>query len=246
MCQPFFPKNGLIINFARQLWRTSFVAGEQARHFETDQKQVSSPRTLLIIDIDRKLLFDIDRKLLFAGPVVQGAPRVRMNFIVTRENAQHVYDAAVWLRDAGVDNVRFSPVWRDDFERYHAPVQDSALDQLANCVNLETEKFRVYSSYRIDKNAQTCLGSRCQFQQVVSVIGADQNVYACNDQSYTATGRIGSIRGQKFSTLWFSAETKAWFEAFDPRERCSSIQCAAAAKNRIYAELVNAGGDNFV
>ena len=37
--------------------------------------------------------------------------------------------------------------------------------------------------------------------QVVSVIGADCNVYNCHNKAYDKTGRVGSIKNQKFSDL---------------------------------------------
>ena len=169
-----------------------------------------------------------------------------VNFIVTKENYAHLLEVTQWLKDVGVDNVRFSPVWVDDFEGYHEPIRDTVADLLEQCKRLETDDFKVYSSYRIDPNAKVRACSKCYFQQVVPVVGADECVYGCHNVAYTDSGRIGSIAGRKFSDLWFSPETKAWFDAFDAKQRCGGIQCAAEAKNVLYNELINARGDNFV
>lgn len=171
---------------------------------------------------------------------------LEINFIVTRENHAHVYDAAVWLKTCGVDNIRFSPVWMDNFSEYHESIKNEVLDQLQLAKSIESDVFKVYSSYKIDPNAKTRSCSKCWFQQITPVIGADQKVYACKDTSYTSNGCIGSIHDRAFSDLWFAPETKAWFDNFDAKKRCNGIQCAAESKNVFYNELLAAKDDNFV
>jgi len=169
-----------------------------------------------------------------------------INFIVTHENHERLLDVATWLRGVGVDNVRFSPVWMDNFHEYHEPIRKYVEEQLAWATRLQTDKFKVYSSYRIDPNAKLRGYDKCWFQQVVPVIGADECVYACHNTAYSDKGRVGSIKGRKFSDLWFSDEAKAWFDKFNAREQCNGIQCAAESKNVLYNEIVNSGTDNFV
>ena len=110
---------------------------------------------------------------------------------------------------------------------------------------METERFKVYSSYRLGRY-HMFRTERCWFQQITPVIGADQCVYGCKDVSYTANGLIGSIADRTFADLWYSEETAAWFKAFNPQKRCAAIQCAAFMKNKIYDELVGVHGDAFV
>jgi len=175
-----------------------------------------------------------------------GGAELTVNFIITRENHWAIPFAANWLRDVGAANIRFSPVWMDDMEAYHRPIERPVLDALDSAKRFERADFKVYSSYRLDPNATKRACSKCWFQQIVPVIGADQCVYACHNTAYSDKARIGSVRDCTFSDLWFSEETQEWFDAFDAKTRCNGIQCAAEAKNVLYNELVDCHGDNFV
>lgn len=173
----------------------------------------------------------------------KGDCSLEVNFIVTRENYDRVGDAAIWLKDVGVENVRYSPVWYDNFHEYHAPIADHVIRTLQTVKALETDKFKIFSSYRIDPKVKERPYEKCWFQQVTPVIGADECVYACHNTAYSPQGRVGSFNGRKFSEMWFSQETKAWFDGFNAQKRCNGIQCAADAKNLFYNRLVAVDGD---
>jgi MoaA/NifB/PqqE/SkfB family radical SAM enzyme len=169
-----------------------------------------------------------------------------VNFIVTKENHEHIFEVASWLGDIGVDNVRFSPVWVDDFIEYHGKIKNVVLEQLEKSKGLQGPGFTISSSYDVDNIVDVRPYSKCYFQQVVPVIGADQFVYSCHNQAYSSRGKIGSIEDQSFGRLWSSRETKKWFDEFDARTMCSGIQCAADRKNLVYGEMLDARGDSFV
>lgn len=171
-----------------------------------------------------------------------------VNYIVTHENHEGLAAFCQTLKDIGVENVRISPVWRPDFQEYHAPIAAEVRAEIAAAQSaLADDRFSVYSSYHLGASAHGTMRPthRCYFAQMVPVIGADQNCYMCHNVAYSEHGLIGSIKDRRFKDLWYSDETKALFQSFDPRERCLH-QCASDAKNIFIEELLGASQDAFV
>lgn len=169
-----------------------------------------------------------------------------INYIVHRENCSNLVEVARRLKECGVENVRFSPMWiSPGFKEYHAPIRAAVEQQLAA---IETDSgFTVNTTYALDDPAHNVDRgiTRCFFMQVVPVIGADLCVYACHNQAYDGAGRIGSIANRKFSDLWFSDEARQVFEKLNPNEHCRK-QCANHAKVHLMHELATMSVDNFV
>ena len=171
-----------------------------------------------------------------------------VNFIVTRENYSSLLEAAELLKFAGVENVRFSPVYCEGFREYHDPIAGDVLQSLKLIGRrLCDDTFTVNSFY--DINSASKVPSRpfhrCLYMQTVPVVGADLNVYACHNTAYSAHGLIGSIRDRSFKELWFSEEAKRVFEEFDPSRVCNH-ECANHAKVELFNQLADASSDNFV
>ena len=170
-----------------------------------------------------------------------------VNYILTRENYRGVSVFARMLKDCGVDNVRFSPVWRPDFAEYHAPVADEVRQEILEAQELTDDKFSVYSSYNLASSSHSVNRGyhKCYFTQMVPVVGADQIAYFCHNTAYAAHGVIGSIKEQSFKEMWFSDEARQAFERLDPAKHCVH-QCASDGKNNFIANLLEASGDAFV
>jgi len=169
-----------------------------------------------------------------------------VNFIITRENYENIIEAAKLLKDAKVDNVRFSPVWLIDYIDYHKPLIEEVKSRLAFARGLfESENFKIYDSYNITPEVVNRKYSKCFIMQIIPVIGADYNVYTCHNKSYTNEACMGSIKHQSFKDLWFSEQTKSFFESFNPQENCR-CQCANDKKNIFIHDLIDCYGDNFV
>lgn len=171
-----------------------------------------------------------------------------VNYIVHRENCTNLVYMARQLKDCGVENVRFSPMWvSPGFQEYHAPIREVVEAQLQLIQGFTDARFTVNTTYRLDDPAHStergC--TRCLYMQVVPVIGADLGVYACHNQAYSAHGRIGSIRDRGFKDFWFSDEARARMEAINPSEHCR-IQCANHSKVHLYNSIADASEDNFV
>jgi len=171
-----------------------------------------------------------------------------VNYIVTRYNYKNLVPFARKLKDAGVENIRFSPVYVQGFKEYHQPIAEEVEMQLRECQSFCDENFTINSTY--DLNSPTKGNERpfkkCFYAQTVPVIGADLGVYACKDHAYSRAGKIGSLHDKSFKEMWFSAETKKWFDNFNPSVSCVNMECAAHMKILLYEQLVNSHMDNFV
>lgn len=172
-----------------------------------------------------------------------------VNFIVHRDNCEGLVEFADRLFDLGVENIRFSPMYCPNFLAYHAPIEvmvEAQLQQIEQHARGYT-RASVNTTYDVRNPAHgpNRPYNRCYFMQTVPVVGADQNVYACHNKAYDKTGLIGSIREQRFITLWASEEAKKVFETLNPQCDCRH-QCANDLKNRHIMNLVNAARDNFV
>jgi len=170
-----------------------------------------------------------------------------INWIVTLENHRSLFESALKLKACGVNNIRFSPVWRPDFVAYHAPLVGVVEKQMQTLRLLQTDDFKVYSSYNLTdaQHGKTRNHHRCYFLQITPSIGADLGVYGCHNVSYSKHGLLGSLKNQSFKTFWFSEDAKKAMEALDPIKVCGH-QCAAHHKNDLIANILDAGDDHFV
>lgn len=171
-----------------------------------------------------------------------------INYIVTQKNYKHLFTISKKLKECGVENIRFSPMWCDNFFEYHEPIKNEVILELNNIrKELQTDKFLIYDSYNQlnDKNIARRTYSKCYFNQIVPVVGADQNIYTCHNQAYSNDSIVGSIKEKSFKEVWFSKETQLFFDSFNCQKVCTG-QCAADSKNKFITELINSFGDNYV
>jgi len=169
-----------------------------------------------------------------------------VNFILTKENHNSVFEATLMLKELGVNNVRFSPVWTKDFVAYHAQIKQQVVTALTKARDLfQSDSFKVYDSYKITEEVDIRKYKKCYIVQIIPVVGADGFVYNCHNKSYTREGIVGSIKDKSFKEVWFSEKAKKHFEEFDPQQSCR-CQCANDNKNLFINELLDCYGDNYV
>jgi radical SAM protein with 4Fe4S-binding SPASM domain len=167
------------------------------------------------------------------------------NWIVTEYNVGDIVRAAELCESLGIENVRFSPMWTPDFTRYHrAIVADVMLGLSRARARLSRPGFEISDTYTLEPHMHCRSYTRCYVMEIIPVIGADGAVYACHNKAYTEEGRIGSILDRSFTELWFSAETRRFFDSFDP-STCTH-QCSNDSKNRSVDEMIGARGDPFI
>jgi MoaA/NifB/PqqE/SkfB family radical SAM enzyme len=166
-----------------------------------------------------------------------------INYVVQTENAFQVYDSVKYFMDLGVNHVKITPMWNQDFKKYHEPIKESVLGQIAKAkIDFHKESvFEVHDTYAGDFSGASVPErhyQRCYIMQTVPVIGADCNVYFCHDKAYSTTGILGSIRDKSFRELWFSPEAAEIFRKFNPQESCRH-HCTNDAKNLHIKGVIN-------
>jgi MoaA/NifB/PqqE/SkfB family radical SAM enzyme len=172
------------------------------------------------------------------GPCYLGA-----SLIVDSDNAPHVAELLSRLCDAGLDSVKVSPcIVSNDGEAnnvYHAPFFALVKDEIARAKEtLGRSGFEIYDAYHeLDRKFAKPYGW-CPYQQILPVIGADQNIYPCQDKAYNlAEGLIGSIAGRRFKDFWLEGKDK--FFRIDPSRHCNH-HCVANEKNRLVLDYLEA------
>ena len=165
---------------------------------------------------------------------------VGVSFIVTQENAAHIFDACSLVKTLGARHFKVTPcIVADDpagNNRYHAPIAALVKEQIAQCAALASDRFEILDHYHQLPELFERSYERCRMLQFLTVIGADLGVYTCQDKAYTPGGLLGSIVDRRFRDLWFSPEMAAKIREFDPRTACLH-HCVSHAKNVLLAEF---------
>jgi sulfatase maturation enzyme AslB (radical SAM superfamily) len=171
-----------------------------------------------------------------------------VNYIVHNKNFENLFEFSKLLKAAGVNNVRYSPMYIPNFYEYHNPIAGYVANELLKIQALTDETFTVNTTYKIapgTSHSHNRSYTRCYTMQTVPVIGADLKVYTCHNKAYDTNGVIGSIKDKSFKELWFSNETLDYMLQFNPKKKCLH-ECSADRKNIIVNDFLDANQDNFV
>jgi len=165
-----------------------------------------------------------------------------VSYIVSQDNHEHILSMCELLKDVGVNHVKLAAavVSNDVHENnlYHRKIMDQVTAQIEQAQKLRTPNFTVLNHYheaeeRFDKDYDIC-----PFLMFLTVIGADQTVYTCQDKAYNTKGKLGSIKDQSFKDFWFSeANQKRLFEV-SPSKDCQH-HCVTHAKNLALMEYMD-------
>ncbi len=174
-----------------------------------------------------------------------------INFVVTQDNYMDIYAFCQKMKDAGVNNIKFSPLMVKDTLGYHKDIKKEAEKQLGQAkYSLQSESFAVVDKYSGDMlleqgfEKQYCT---CYMKELFTVIAADQKVYFCHQKAYRPDGLVGDISGRSFKELWFSDETTKLFKGMDAKKECN-FRCAFEERNILLGQLFNldTGHVNFI
>lgn len=164
-----------------------------------------------------------------------------VSLVVDKKNAPHVYGLVERLKTIGVDSVKVSPciISNDGAEndKYHEPVFREVKEQLKNATrNLSSDNFEIFDAYHFLNEEFNKKYTWCPYLQILTVIGADQNVYSCQDKAYNLDeGYIGSIKNQRFKDFWMQDKDK--FFKINPSLHCRH-RCVANEKNKMLIEYL--------
>lgn len=166
---------------------------------------------------------------------------------IDKENASHVYESLKKLKDVGIDSVKLSPcvVSNDSKEsgEYHKPFFESVKDQIQKAkLYLQDDSFEIFDAYHeLDLKFKKDY-TWCPYQQILHVIGADLNIYPCQDKAYNLeNGLIGSIKENRYKNFWMTNKTK--FFKINPSKDCNN-HCVANIKNEMVLDYLNVDSDH--
>jgi len=175
-----------------------------------------------------------------------GACRVGASIIVGRENAGHVLELIERLAATGIDSVKVGPciVSNDGAENnaYHEPIFEPVKAQVERARQVyEGQGLEIFDAYHRQLESFAKDYTWCPYLQILPVIGADLNVYACQDKAYTQAGLLGSIRDRRFREFWLDGKAK--FFGIDPSRVCGH-HCVADGKNRMLLDYLGVDAEH--
>jgi MoaA/NifB/PqqE/SkfB family radical SAM enzyme len=165
-----------------------------------------------------------------------------VSFIVGKENHEHIEAVCRQLKSCGVGHVKVSGVVvsnnAEGNNAYHNEIKAEVARQIEKSCLLADENFAVLNHYhdlegRFEKRYHTCPSL-----QFLTVVGADQCVYTCQDKAYTESGRMASIADRSFKEFWFSQENQTLINSFDPSLNCQH-HCVSHSKNIVMHDYIS-------
>jgi radical SAM protein with 4Fe4S-binding SPASM domain len=162
---------------------------------------------------------------------------------VDKTNASHINKLIQKLAATGVDSVKIAPciISNDGKENnaYHEPIFNTVKEQISLAKeNLKGKKIDIFDSYHTQLESFKKNYTWCPYHQILMVIGADQNIYPCQDKAYNLDqALIGSIKNQRFKDFWFSNKEK--FFKINPSKVCNH-HCVADSKNKLILDYLDA------
>ena len=172
-----------------------------------------------------------------------GSCYLGVSLIVDNKNYKHIHEFTKRVKDTGVDSIKISPCIvsnsGEENDAYHRPIFKEAKEQPVRAKEeFEDAGFEVNECYH---EAEIDFGKNydwCPYLQILPVIGADLNIYPCQDKAYNLDeGLIGSIRDVRFKDFWFQDKRK--FFKINPSQVCNH-HCVANAKNMLIHEYLDA------
>jgi MoaA/NifB/PqqE/SkfB family radical SAM enzyme len=170
-----------------------------------------------------------------------------VSFIVCKENHKEITNVCRKFKDVGVSHVKLSGVVvgnsSAENNSYHNQIRNEVERQIEAARIYEDSSFSVVNHYheleeRFDKEYKTC-----PFLQFLTIIGADQIIYTCQDKAYTSSGVLGSIKNRSFKEFWFSDENMVKIYGLDPSVSCRH-HCVSHSKNLSILEYLSLNSEH--
>jgi len=183
-----------------------------------------------------KVMANMEGFKRLGGPCVLSAV-----IVVGHENGPHVHELVRILAERGVDSIKIAPVVvsNDEAEnhRYHLRHHDLVLDQVRRAKADFGHFTELSDAFDIQMNSFAKSYTWCPFLQIRPVIGADLNVYSCQDKAYNPDGLLFSIKDRRFKDAWLA--DKEQFLRLDPSKVCNH-HCVAHRGNQLVLEYLDA------
>jgi len=177
-----------------------------------------------------------------------GSCRLGVSYIVDQDNVDHIYEACKRVRDFGGDSVKVSPCILENEgaknNAYHDKIWDTAREQIDRVMSeLAGPDFEVFDAYhRLDERFDKEY-TWCPYIQVLPVIGADCNIYSCQDKAYNLDeGLVGALGEKSFKDFWMNDKDK--FFKINPSKVCGH-HCVANSKNKLLLDYLDADEEHL-
>ena len=160
-----------------------------------------------------------------------------------------IYQFSKLMKSIGVDSIKLSGcvVANDGKEnnKYHKPFYEEAKKICQKVKDeLEDNSFEVFDSYHYLEDKFEKDYTWCPYSQILPVIGADLNIYPCQDKAYNLeNGLIGSIKDISFKEFWYNDKNK--FFKINPSKDCQN-HCVANGKNQMILDYLDVEHLGFV
>ena len=180
---------------------------------------------------------------------LKGSCALGVSFIIDNKNYTHIYEFVKLIKSTGASSIKISPCVISNESRenddYHKILFDKVQEQILEAKeDFEDDSFEIYNSYHLFGEEIDKTYDWCPFMQILPVIGADLNIYPCQDKAYNLdNGLVGSIKHKSFKKFWL--EDKEKFFKINPSNDCKN-RCVADSKNKMILDYLNIEHLGFV
>ena len=180
---------------------------------------------------------------------IDGKCYLGVSLVTDNYNADHIYELIKRVKNVGANSVKVSPCIIDNDgkknNQYHRPFFEKVKEQIKKSIlDLKDDKFEIYDAYHELDEKFTKDYSWCPYIQILPVIGADLNIYSCQDKAYNLEeGFVGSLQNKSLKEFWFS--DKKNFFTINPTKQCNN-HCVSNTKNKLILEYLNAADDHIM
>lgn len=166
---------------------------------------------------------------------LEGKCSLGISYIIDNKNYKHVHEVIKLIKSTGADSIKLSPCIISDSgvenNEYHKPIYEETKKIIKDAIKeFQDKEFEIYDTYHLLEGKFQKDYNWCPYLQILPIIGADLNIYSCQDKAYNLdTGVIGNIKDLSFKEFWFSDKNK--FFKIDPTKVCNH-HCIANEKNK--------------
>lgn len=257
LCYPYFIetvnglfslgiKIGVLTNGSLLKGKTAETLAKKADWVRISMDAVNPDTYALARNVSAKEFSSVCSNIRNFSKLKKDRCRLGVNFIVTRQNCAEIYKFLKLMKKIGVGHVKLSEAIistsKAQNRMYYRQVSGLVRSQvLKGIADLADNNFSIIDRFDYSKSSEASYNkdyASCAFLQCLTVIGADANIYACQDKAYTKSGKLGSIKQDSFRKVWLSNETKKKMLKLNPSKDCSH-HCAQHTKNLLLSDYLD-------
>ena len=179
---------------------------------------------------------------------LNGKCALGISFIVDKKNYKHINNFVKLIKSTGASSIKISPCIVSDISSqnndYHKVLFDEVQDQILKAKeSFEDESFEIYNSYHLFGDEMDKTYTWCPYSQILPIIGADLNIYPCQDKAYNLdNGLVGTIKDKSFKEFWHVDKEK--FFKINPARDCKN-RCVADEKNKMILDYLDVDSEHL-